>query len=145
MLITVSRILHAITEAPSPHRTASGRTPEDEKSRDWYRHRYQWSSATSSTMISQWGSQTHSTPYDTDFLAAIEDETDPAVELVKRWILQDLIVIAEYAPQVRYFSPESLGFSFIADRYSSLGYRFLRELLPLPSEGTIRTKYRQSV
>jgi hypothetical protein len=147
MVITVSRILHGIAGAPSPHRTASGRTPEDEISRDWYRHRYQWSVRyfLDHDIPLAWGSQTHRTPHDNDCFAAAEDETEPPVELVKRRILQDLIVNAEYAPQVRHFAPESLAFSFIADFYSSLGYRFLRELLPLSFEVTIRTRYRQSV
>jgi hypothetical protein len=92
-----------------------------------------------------WGSQTDSTPHDTDYLAAIWDETEPPIELVKRRIFQGLIVNAEYAPQACHFSRESLAFSFIADLYSSLGYLFLRELLPLPSAVTIRTKYRQGV
>jgi hypothetical protein len=30
MVIAVSRIFHGIAETPSPHRTASGRTPKDE-------------------------------------------------------------------------------------------------------------------
>jgi hypothetical protein len=73
-----------------------------------------------------------------DATTTSDDEIEPPAELIKRRILQNLVANAEYVLSVCHFSPELFALSLIADRYSSFRYPFIRELLPLPVEGTIQ-------
>jgi hypothetical protein len=72
------------------------------------------------------------------------DVTEPVekpIEFIRRCILYGLITNSRRPPPSRQFSLELSAFSYIADMYSSHVYRFFRELLVLPSENMLRTKY----
>jgi hypothetical protein len=118
-----------------------------QKSRNWYRHRYQWACHYfhDHGIPMPWGSETVITTDDAD-LEFIPDEPVPLpMEVMRRQIMHDLLTNSKCATPARHFSLETLAFSFVADMYSSLAYRFIREVLPLPSEVTIRTRYRGTV
>jgi hypothetical protein len=117
------------------------------RSRDWYRYRYQWAVAyfQDHGIPMPWGCQPLTANQDDELVSTSDEEIEPPVEIIKRRIIQNLIANAECAPQARHFSHELLAFSFIVNMYSLNGYRFIRELLCLPSELTIRRRYRASV
>jgi hypothetical protein len=62
-----------------------------------------------------WGCETSTANQDIHTPTASNDESEPPAELVKRFILQDLVVNAEYIPSARHFSSELFAFSFVAD------------------------------
>jgi hypothetical protein len=138
---------HRDPAAPSPHHAASGQIIEREESRNWYRDRYEWavSDFPDHGILMPSESETPTANQDMDATTANDDEIEPLGEPVKRHILYNLVTSAEYVPLARRFSPELCAFSYLAHMCSSSGYGFIRELLPLPAEGTMQTKYQQSI
>jgi hypothetical protein len=139
-------------EIPRLHREineAEDKLDKMKRSRNWYRQRYQTLMAYFVENDIPPPLHRESPPDDGEvsMIVSPPEGTIPLTKLeqVKHAVLSDLNLNCDRAPSRHRYLPETLSFAFAAHVFSATCYRFIREILDLPSEQTLRELTRESV